>query len=384
MKDKIRKYGKYILFLLLALGIALCVFFVAEVGLNSVLGEWFESTFIQRVEDTYIRLDGTLHSLHGEFIRWDVLKAFLAVLAMAFVLLWALSIILTIFLCERKTTKRAAQKSSKLIREIFFQTEDSTVIVPREYTEAASCAKELKLQMRQKEQALQQEAAQKNDLIAYLAHDLKTPLTSVIGYLSLLEEAPDMPAAQKAKYVHITLDKALRLEGLINEFFDITRYNLHEIVLEMETIDLSYMLTQMADEFYPVLKAHGNTADVHAAENLTVAADPIKLARVFNNILKNAIAYSYPNTAIEIQAVETEQSVRICFTNSGRTIPKQKLETIFDKFYRLDDARSTNTGGAGLGLAIAREIVTAHGGTITAESEKQQTVFTVELPIRNS
>lgn len=137
----------------------------------------------------------------------------------------------------------------------------------------------------------------------------------------------------------------------------------------------------MADEFYPVLKGHGNTVTVSAEDGLTVVADPDKLARVFNNILKNAISYSYPNTAIEIRAAQEANVVRISFANSGRTIPKQKLETIFDKFYRLDDARSTNTGGAGLGLAIAREIVTTHGGTITAESENQRTVFTVELPV---
>lgn len=241
MKGKIGKVGKYGLLLLLSLSVAACVYFIAEVGLKGILGDWFEATFTQRVEDTYIQLDGTLHSLHGEFIRWDVLKSFLAILAMALVLLWALSIITVIALCERRYTKRAAQKSSKLIRDIFFQT-DAAVVVPGEYAEAAACANELKLKMQQSEQALQQEAAQKNDLIAYLAHDLKTPLTSVVGYLSLLEEAPDMPPEQKAKYVHITLDKALRLEKLINEFFEITRYNLHEIVLESETIDLGYML----------------------------------------------------------------------------------------------------------------------------------------------
>lgn len=381
MKAKFGKAGKYTLLLLLALGIAACVYFVAEVGLNGILGAWFEATFIQRVEDTYTRLDGTLHSLHGEFIRWEVLKSFIALLVLIVVLLWAVSIVLTIFLCERRTTKRSAQKSSKLIRDIFFQTDAAPVVVPKEYAEAAACAKELKLQMLQSQQALQQEAAQKNDLIAYLAHDLKTPLTSVVGYLSLLEEAPEMPAEQKAKYVHITLEKALRLEKLINEFFEITRYNLHEIVLETETIDLGYMLTQMADEFYPVLKSHGNTVTVSAEENLTVVADPDKLARVFNNLLKNAIAYSHPNTPIQISATLRDNAVQIAFVNTGRTIPEQRLETIFDKFYRLDDARSTNSGGAGLGLAIAKEIVTAHGGTITAKSENQKTVFIVELPV---
>lgn len=223
----------------------------------------------------------------------------------------------------------------------------------------------------------------KNDLVMYLAHDIRTPLTSVIGYLSLLDEAPDMPPEQKAKYVHITLDKANRLEKLVNEFFEITRYNLQQIKLQKETIDLYYMLVQMKDEFYPILSANGNTAVLHADENLTVSGDPVKLARVFNNILKNAAAYSAPNSEISISAVEQGDSVIITFQNQGPTIPEDRLTAIFEKFYRMDDARKSDTGGAGLGLAIAKEIVILHGGTIRAQSKDGTTIFTVSLPISN-
>lgn len=220
----------------------------------------------------------------------------------------------------------------------------------------------------------------KNDLVMYLAHDIRTPLTSVIGYLSLLEEALDMPAEQKAKYVHITLEKAYRLETLVNEFFEITRYNLQHIVLEKEKLDLSYMMMQMADEFYPIVSANGNTIDLQMDENIHVNGDPVKLARVFQNILKNAASYSSPGTAITIRAEEKEDRICISFENEGKTIPKQKLDSIFEKFYRLDDARSTEKGGAGLGLAIAKEIVLLHGGRISAESKDGRTVFRVELP----
>ena len=176
----------------------------------------------------------------------------------------------------------------------------------------------------------------------------------------------------------------MRLESLINEFFDITRYNLHEIMLEEETFDLGYMLMQMADEFYPVLEQHGKSITIHSEEDLPITADSAKLARVFNNILKNAVAYSYDNTEIEIHAQMQSNTIRVSISNFGKTIPKQKLDMIFEKFYRLDDARSTNTGGAGLGLAIAKEIVVAHGGTISVTSEKQVTTFTVELPVHNT
>ncbi|ADK14505.1 Sensor histidine kinase YycG [Clostridium ljungdahlii DSM 13528] len=232
---------------------------------------------------------------------------------------------------------------------------------------------------KQKKAALNAEQ-RKNDLVVYLAHDIKTPLTSVIGYLSLLDEAPDMPLKQKAKYVGVTLEKAYRLEQLINEFFEITRFNLQTIVLNKEKINLLFMLQQMADEFYPMLTPQEKQVSVNVPDDLTLCGDADKLARVFNNILKNAIAYSYENSIINISAKQQDKNTIITFTNQGNPIPKEKLETIFEKFYRLDSARSTNTGGAGLGLAIAQEIVTAHNGTISVESNSENTTFTVKLP----
>lgn len=226
-----------------------------------------------------------------------------------------------------------------------------------------------------------QEAEQrKNDLVVYLAHDIKTPLTSIMGYLSLLDEAKDMPLAQKEKYVKVTLDKSYRLEQLINEFFEITRFNLQSIILDKEVINLHYMLMQLADEFYPLMAPKGQQAIVNVEEDIKIFADANKLARVFNNILKNAIAYSDENSIINIHAEKQNDQIHISFSNKGKAIPPQKLTMIFEKFYRLDSSRSTQTGGAGLGLAIANEIIQAHGGTISAISTDEKTVFTVSLP----
>lgn len=136
-----------------------------------------------------------------------------------------------------------------------------------------------------------------------------------------------------------------------------------------------------ADEFYSMLTPRGNAVAIDVPEDLLLGGDADKLARVFNNILKNAIAYSYENSTIDITGFKQDENIIITFTNQGIPIPPKKLETIFDKFYRLDSARSTNTGGAGLGLAIAKEIVYAHGGTITAESSPEHTIFTVKLPL---
>lgn len=370
MKDNFGTISKIIVILLATLLILCGVMFSVDSSFNGTVGDWFKENFIQ----SYSTSDGYIEALN-----WPKLKSFIASAAIGLVVLWTLTAIFFFAIGRKRNTKKVARATAKLMRDYFVLDED-TVKVPKEYEDISQYLSEIKKQMQENERIMLEEVSKKNDLIAYLAHDLKTPLTSVVGYLSLLEEAPDMPTEQKAKYVHIALNKALRLEILINEFFDITRYNLHEIALEKERIDLSYMLNQMADEFYPVLQTHGNTVSVIADESLTVNADSDKLARVFNNILKNAIAYSYANTSIEIKAGAAEGSVWVTFTNAGKTIPKRKLDSIFERFYRLDDARSSNTGGAGLGLAIAKEIIVQHDGSITAVSDNQTTTFIVELP----
>jgi two-component system sensor histidine kinase VanS len=240
--------------------------------------------------------------------------------------------------------------------------------------------KTIKGTLQQRELIAKKAEQRKADLVMYLAHDIKTPLTSVIGYLSLLDENTNMPVEQKAKYVGITLEKAYQLEKLVEEFFEITSYNFHEITLAKEEIDLNYMLTQMADEFYPLLISRSQEVTLSLQENLHIYGDPDKLARVFNNILKNAIAYGEANSKIEIVAKNTDKNLLVQFKNSG-SVPKEKLNSMFEKFYRLDDARSSHTGGAGLGLAIAKEIVLLHDGEIAADSDQKQTVFTLTFPI---
>lgn len=374
MKDKFGSISKIIVIVLTSLLICFGVIVILDKSFNGAVGDWFQKSFIE--SDSWST--GT-SMVYMELFNWAKMKSFLIYTAIGLTVFWILTAIVFYAIGRRRMRKKVAQTTARFIRD-YFVLDDGTAKLPKEYQDISQYLSEIKKQNQENQQMVLKEVGKKNDLIAYLAHDLKTPLTSVVGYLSLLEEAPDMPAAQKAKYAHIALEKALRLESLINEFFEITRYNLHEIVLEKEQIDLSYMLNQMADEFYPMLHAHGNTITVMADEALTVYADPYKLARVFQNLLKNAIAYSYADTPIAINAAITEHSVSVTFTNCGPTIPKQKLDSIFEKFYRLDDSRSSNTGGSGLGLAIAKEIILQHGGSIAAVSTDQCTVFTVELP----
>ena len=239
---------------------------------------------------------------------------------------------------------------------------------------------EIKTTLRRQEKEAEETEQKKNDLVLFLAHDLKTPLTSVVAYLTMLEEHPDMTVDERARYTHISLEKAIRLGELINEFFEITKFNLHGITLEPVELDLGMMLEQIADELYAVLQGKGLECQVDVQEDLLIMADPDKLARVFDNILRNAIAYCKANTVISIRCYGEKEAVNIIFENEGQTISEEALDKIFEKFYREDAARSSATGGAGLGLAIAREIVELHGGTIRAESQDEKTRFIVMLP----
>lgn len=386
MKAKARLKRILVTILLLIGGYFLChvIYVVIDRGLNGYVVDRFEDEYMSH---QWVELEGGEEGYYNHRILWWRVKELLYEAFLVLIIVWVLSLRLASVLYASRREKKIIHAASGMISDYMRYNRGAAEVFPEEYAELSLQVEELKVGMQRNEQMLKEEAARKNDLITYLAHDLKTPLTSVIGYLSLLEEVPEMPAPQKAKYTHIALDKAMRLEKLINEFFEITRYNLQQIILEKETVDLSFMLVQMTDEFYPILNTHGNTLrlelppEKEGEEGITVYADSEKLARVFNNILKNAVAYSYPNTEILVSCREEAEQAVVTFTNHGKTIPEQRLNAIFDKFFRLDDARSTNSGGAGLGLAIAREIVTLHGGSITADSRDEIITFTVTLPV---
>ena len=219
----------------------------------------------------------------------------------------------------------------------------------------------------------------KNDLIMYLAHDLKTPLASTISYLNLLRDEKQLSEELREKYLSISLAKSERLEDLINEFLEIARYSLSNITLQYTEINLTRLLEQLVYEFQPILDRKRLTCRLAAGEDILLKCDADKMQRVFDNLLRNAVIYSYDGTEIIIEAEQNKDSLVLKFFNHGGTIPKERLERIFEQFYRLDTERSSD--GTGLGLAIARQIITLHKGTIKAASENEWTVFTVTLPV---
>lgn len=227
------------------------------------------------------------------------------------------------------------------------------------------------------------EKKRKKDLVAFLAHDLKTPLTSVVGYLTILCTRPELPEEEKKKFTQIALDKAKRLEELLGEFFDISKMDLRQGTTGEDRVQLTVLLEQVCDEFYPIFAEKGLDFQENVEEGLATAGDADRLARVFDNVLRNAVNYSKPAGKVSICGKKAGKWIKIDISNQGLGIPEGELSNIFNQFYRLDAARSSRTGGAGLGLAIAKEIVEDHGGTIAAESTGENTVFHILLPSRS-
>ena len=249
---------------------------------------------------------------------------------------------------------------------------DAPIELPTDLSIARNELAVIRSQSLADERAAHAAEQRKNELVAYLAHDIRTPLTSVLGYLDLLRETTDLPRETLRKYADIAYSKAERLESLINEFFEITRYNLSAIPIERETVGVRLFCQQVAARNIRI------TVDAAGAGQFFI--DPDKLARALGNVLRNAVAYADANSVIAIAARQDARTTTITVANRGREISDAHLETIFEKFYREDGARSSKKGGAGLGLAIAREIVVAHHGDIEAASERGVTVFTLRIP----
>lgn len=351
---------------------------------NNLLTQLYRQFLIQCSIITIVTLivTGVLYVFAEWFIRqcWpDGYYFYRALyLAVAAVVVWTIQILV----CTHRLLRRVVQYVDELQKatEQLFDKNIEYIELSPELSEIGAKINRLKQESERNERLARENEQRKNDLIMYLAHDLKTPLSSVIGYLTLLHDEGQISPELREKYLAIALDKAERLEDLINEFFEITRFNLSEITLQYSQINLTRLLEQLTFEFKPMLAEKNLTCELQVPEDMTLRCDANKIQRVFDNLLRNAALYSYPNTKIEITAEKQEKQVTIHFRNHGDTIAAEKLARIFERFYRLDAARSSN-GGAGLGLAIAKQIVELHGGRIYAESASNTVEFTVTLPL---
>ncbi len=224
----------------------------------------------------------------------------------------------------------------------------------------------------------------KDQLIVNLAHDLRTPLTSVLGYLDLILKDENLTKEQIKHFSTIAFTKSERLESLIDELFEITRMNYGMLQLDKRPIDISELLIQLEEELYPLLEKKGLEARVNMDSYLPISGDGKLLARVFENLLTNAIRYGYDGKFVDVNGYIESEEVVVQIINYGDSIPEEDLPYLFDMFYTGDKARSEQQGSTGLGLFIAKNIVEQHDGMISAESNVIRTIFEVRLPKEES
>ena len=375
MIKNVLKYLKYILIPFIIVIAFYMLFRAIDIISAGAVADWFDRMFIY--ERSYSD-DGVIYVVRN--VNWGALKVYIieTLLIITMIGSW----IMVVFLNIRKRKER--RKNSRIISEYLYrfliEDEAMPLEIPEEDSEVFARISEIKLEMNSKETALQKEMSRKNDMVTYLAHDLKTPLTSVIGYLSILEDEPELPPEQRKKYIDVALRKAVRLEELEEQLFEICRFNLTEIEIEAGDVNLSKMLEQITYEFAPLLREKNLTICTKIRSDVHYSCDVDKIERVFDNLIRNAINYSYPDSEINISLDGDDKFVNIIMENRGRTIPSDKLERIFEQFYRVDSSRNSSSGGGGLGLAIVKQLVEAHGGMVAAESENEMIRFAVKLP----
>ena len=288
------------------------------------------------------------------------------------------------FLLLQSRSMRYISRISSAMREIAEGDLNITLDVEGddEFADMAENLNNMVEELRQLMDRERESERTKNELITNVAHDLRTPLTSIIGYLELLSGPVKLNEEMQKKYLDITYKKSKRLQKLIEDLFGFTKLNYGKISMKVSKVDIVKLLSQMLEEFYPNFMEKNLAYELQS--NVTakvITADSNLLARLFDNLINNAIKYGSEGKKIIVKVDATDTVVTVSVTNFGYVIPKEELPLLFEKFYRVEQSRSVNTGGTGLGLAIAKNIVDMHGGTIGVTSDLNGTVFTVKLKV---
>lgn len=222
----------------------------------------------------------------------------------------------------------------------------------------------------------------KDELITNVSHDIRTPLTSIIGYLGLIEEGRFRSTDEVQKYVHTAYQKAKQMKVLVDDLFEYTKVRQTTTPLQNVSFDMIQLIEQLAIDFELEAQRKKMEIVVHSPlDRLMMVADTEKLVRVFNNLISNALKYGKGGNVIKIEVDKQDELAVISVKNDGQPLPKEAIEQIFERFYRAETSRSQETAGTGLGLAIAQSIIELHGGTITATSDNNWTSFDIQLPL---
>lgn len=293
---------------------------------------------------------------------------------------YLLFLILIVFLCVffyHSGIKYGTSSTNNNLLNLLQKIENKEIISANDLfsEEVKKTANSIEGRLEQQERKLDREILRKDELLAFLAHDLRTPLTAIIGYLRLIQDSKQT----QYEYTERALHQAYRLEQLMNDFFDITKLNLRKNNPHLENTNLGFMLVQICDELYPLYQEKKLNFVFQMADEIEVKVDISQMARAFSNVIRNAIIYAYPESDILISDELISDMVSIQITDYGKPIEKGDLSHLFDQFFRADPSRSQD-GGSGLGLAISKDIIEKHGGYIQAFSENNRTTFKIVLP----
>lgn len=361
-KNKVKYRGSLLLNTVLSAAVSLA----AEVAL--LLNSWLADEILSQ-----FGFQGSVASLSGEY-NTPLIFVYLLIGIGVFTLVFGL--------LQHKTLKYT-RKISASLQEIS-QGHFNTRIPVRGDNELSDIAMQVNHMAQELEQLLEKEKQAeetKNELITNIAHDLRTPLTSILGYLDILSKKSDLPEDTRQNYIRIAHDKAKHLQQMIEDLFGYTKLSYSKQTTNMQPVDIVCLLAQLLDEFYPVFEKNHMEYEYHPdAANFVIQADTTLIVRLFDNLINNAVKYGKEGKRLIVTTKTNKENIAVEITNFGQVIPQKDLDRIFEKFYRADSSRNSQTGGTGLGLAIAANVAHIHGGSIDAKSSLDGTVFSVTLP----
>jgi len=346
------------------------------------------SALVTCLIEIFLVLNLTLLADHARRSEWDsslltIIQDSDLMIVMGYVLLGIIIFSITFFLLQEKSVNYISRISEAM--ENISQGDLNTFVEVIGDDEFSSMAENLNKMVEDIRNLMDKERESertKNELITNVAHDLRTPLTSIIGYLELLSAQSGLTPERQKKYIDIAYGKTRRLEKLIGDLFGFTKLNYGKIAMNITRVDIIKLLSQLLEEAYPNFSDKSLSYELQSNVPVKViSADGNLLARLFDNLINNAIKYGADGKRVLVKVHAEKTVVQISITNYGYIIPPEELPLIFNKFYRVEHSRSSSTGGTGLGLAIAENIVNMHGGEIIARSDLNGTVFMVTLQV---
>lgn len=365
----LKKIIKRYLFGLLGLTL---FFIVTSMILSSDLLSMFNTVFF---DDGKVVKDG-VHYIVGHFKIASFFRFFTLVIFCAYTLIF-IDIAYLYYLNERK-------EKAKLIIELQHRVKDilneNTVSSSEEYLELDNLLSSFVLEKKRYKEKYEENVTKLNLSMAFLSHDLRTPLTSILGYTELILDNDNLGRDNEKKYIKIIQDKANDLEKLSDQFFAYTKGQLLAEKITKIKLDLYKLLIQVKETFYPYLREKSLTILLDVPEKTMIFADPNAIARCFGNILKNAVLYSETNGEIIVRYKQNTDCDVIYFENTILESNNFDVSNMFQPFYRGDYSRNHDLKGSGLGLNIAKTIIEAHNGEITGSINGSIVSIKIDLP----